>query len=380
VSLRRTEFLLLQLHDGRLLDLRALFGGAALAGPAAPHAVAWSLLTGRRHQLSPAHLDALLAVPSRWTDGLALEPQIAADLVAWGLVLSSEGDGALRERDAALDAAGWNLYAAAYHLMTQWSGVDVGVPGADQPAFGAELEAVEASGPAPPAFHPGPFAASEPLPAPEREGQLFDALRARRTTRAFDTGRPLSREALGTILQYVFGMHGSLESPAGTQVIKRTSPSGGGLHPVEAYPVLSGVEGVEPGIFHYDVRGHGLQRIETLDAAGARALATAFVCGQDYFGDAHASFVLTARYARNHWKYDRHQRAYAAILMDAAHLSQTLYLVAAALGLGAYVTIAVNGRDIERRLGLDGIEEGVVAVCGCGPRRPGTSELELDFT
>ena len=80
--------------------------------------------------------------------------------------------------------------------------------------------------------------------------------------------------------------------------------------------------------------------------------------GQDYFGAAHVSFVLAARFYRNHWKYRRHPRAYAGILMDAAHLSQTLYLVAAELGLGAYMTIAINGRDIEERLGLDGVEAG----------------------
>jgi nitroreductase len=65
--------------------------------------------------------------------------------------------------------------------------------------------------------------------------------------------------------------------------------------------------------------------------------------------------------------------------MDAAHLSQTLYLVAADLGLGAFVTIAVNARDIERELGLDGVGEGVVAMTGCGPRVNGWSPLEMRF-
>jgi hypothetical protein len=52
------------------------------------------------------------------------------------------------------------------------------------------------------------------------------------------------------------------------------------------------------------------------------------MAGQSFFGAAHVSFVLTARFARNHWKYRGHDRAYAGMLMDAAHLSQTLYLSA----------------------------------------------------
>jgi SagB-type dehydrogenase family enzyme len=120
--------------------------------------------------------------------------------------------------------------------------------------------------------------------------------------------------------------------------------------------------------------------ITELDADTGRETATSFATGQYYFGAAHVSFVLTARFYRNHWKYRRHHKAYAAILMDAAHLSQTLYLVSGELGLGAYVTIAINGRDIEERLGLDGVSEGVIAMAGCGPRTACLSPLEPVFS
>ena len=65
--------------------------------------------------------------------------------------------------------------------------------------------------------------------------------------------------------------------------------------------------------------------------------------------------------------------------MDAAHLSQTLYLVAGDLGLGAFVTAAINGLAIEERLGLDGVTEGAVAVAGCGRERRERSPLEPTF-
>ena len=44
------------------------------------------------------------------------------------------------------------------------------------------------------------------------------------------------------------------------------------------------------------------------------------------------------------------------------------------------MTIAINARDIEARLGLDGVKEGVIAISGCGPRATRRTPLELSFT
>jgi putative peptide maturation dehydrogenase len=218
------------------------------------------------------------------------------------------------------------------------------------------------------------------LRSPREPKELYRTLLARRTTRAFDPDVAMTIDELGTVLHYVFGCHGYGTTVADVVSIKRTSPSGGGLHPIEAYPIVSNVAGVEPGIYRYSVRDHSIVRLSALHPDVARRTATAFMCGQNYFGAAHVSFVHTARFYRNHWKYRQHQKAYAGILMDAAHLSQTLYLVSAELRLGAFVTLAINGLDIEKRLGLDGVSEGVIAMTGCGPAAPGLSPLELQFT
>ena len=65
--------------------------------------------------------------------------------------------------------------------------------------------------------------------------------------------------------------------------------------------------------------------------------------------------------------------------MDAAHLSQTLYLVAAERGLGAYITAAVNNADIDAALGLDGVHEGTLAVCGFGKAAAEPSPFDPAF-
>jgi nitroreductase len=66
--------------------------------------------------------------------------------------------------------------------------------------------------------------------------------------------------------------------------------------------------------------------------------------------------------------------------MDAAHLSQTLYIVCTALGLGAFVTGAIDRDAIETELGVDPFGEGAIAAAGCGIPAAARLPGEADFT
>jgi SagB-type dehydrogenase family enzyme len=163
-------------------------------------------------------------------------------------------------------------------------------------------------------------------------------------------------------------------------LLKKTSPSGGGLHPIEAFPLVVDVEGVAPGAYHYRVDRHALDLVRSMSREEARRCVVDFTAGQEYLASAPLLLVLSARFDRFFWKYRNHPRAYGVLLMDAAHLSQTLYLLCAELGLGAFVTAAVNGANIEELLGLDPLRHGVLAICGCGNPLPGGSVFEQVYT
>ena len=386
---RRTPYTFFYLQDDHLRDVAALLKGDEPSRGLPVQMLALGVLTGERHRLSGEELAVLTSIPSsRWVDDQDFDGDTVRSLLDKGLLVSDSDEprlAALRERDKALSDNEWNLYAALYHYMTQWSGVEL--PEGEEEAAGLKAKSRAAAqalvsefGLPPAAFGDSRATSTFALPGAERDGGVYSALTSRRTTRAFDTDAPMTLEQLDAVLRYVFGCHGYTRNVADVLCIKRTSPSGGGLHPVDAYPIVSDVAGVAPGIYHYNARDHSLGLLEALEPEEGRRLATSFMCGQGYFGAAHVSFVLTARFYRNHWKYRRHQRAYAGILMDAAHLSQTLYLVATELGLGAFVTLAINGRDIEQRLGLDGVAEGVIAMTGCGPRITDESPLEPTFS
>jgi putative peptide maturation dehydrogenase len=381
---RRTVFVFFHCLDGVVPDLEAfLRGEARVARTSQIHAVA--PLVGEERPISDDELELALSIPSDdWVEVADADRDRVRALAHNGVLVTDAEDetlAALRARDEALASAGWNLYGAVHYLMTKWSGVDLRAS-PDEGEFPpitketiAEFVALRGQPPDP--FHAlaEPLAVQE-LPLVRGRGELYDTLGRRKTTRGFDRGQRMAVDELAIVLYEVWGCHGTAPVLGDIFCLKRTSPSGGSMHPIEVYPLVTGVDGVEPGVYHYNGRDHALELIERLGEDDAVALAADFTCGQNYFGSAHVSFVMTARFPRNYWKYPAQQKAYPVVLMDAAHLSQTHYLVATELGLGAYVTVAVNARDIEARLGLDGVTEGVVAMAGCGKQRPQGSPFE----
>jgi putative peptide maturation dehydrogenase len=383
-NVRRTRFLFFYAEDRGFLDVSELLRGEAKA-VTVQQLYAISILTGQEHPITPPDLEALLAIPCEEWVNRAETTQIA-EFARGGLIVSDDGGpelADLRRRDEQLDGSGWSLYGALYHSMSRWRDIDVELEErtqvSDQLVAEVAEKVIARFGRPPPHFHTidGALDVRE-LPLVEADGGLYRALARRRTTRVFAPDSSLGERELAQLLYYVFGCHGYLEVADGVVGLHRTSPSGGGLHPIEVYPLLISVDGYDSGIYHYDVGRHALELLERLDSAQAAELADQFTCGQFYFKGANALFLLTARFERTFWKY-RHERAYAVVLLDAAHLSQTFYLVCADLGLGSFFTAAVNVANIDARLGIDGFSEGALAVVGCGVPSEEESFLNPDF-
>jgi putative peptide maturation dehydrogenase len=381
---RRTPYVFFHCLDELTPDISLLLRGVATS-TSRPQLHAISILTGEEYAITREQLEFVCSLPSdRWVDTADFDTEVVRDLALKGMLVSDENDGILtrlRRRDEALATNGWNIYGALYHFMTRWAGVEFGNGdelGAMTPdQLTALLE--ERGGPPAP-FHEieRPLAVRE-LPLARLERPLQRVLAERKTSRGFDPHARLSTEQFSVLLDQVWGCHGVVAIRDDIVFLKKTSPSGGGLHPVEVYPLVAAVDGIDPGLYHYRARDHALELIREMASGEAQAMATQFMTGQSFLGEAQVSFLMTARFSRSHWKYWKHQKAYAATLMDTAHLSQALYLVATELGLGAFVTAAINAADIDDALGLDGVEEGALAAAGCGVPLPG-SPLEPEVT
>ncbi len=193
-----------------------------------------------------------------------------------------------------------------------------------------------------------------------------------------DSTRKLTLAQFSAVLYRAFGARSVDETTLGIPLLKKGVPAAGALHATEAYLIVQHVEGVEPGLYHYHPVDHALEPMRKLEADAIPALIKSLTAAQDYFADAHAVVFPTSRFFRNFWKYRNHAKAYRALILDVGHLSQTLYLAATELGLGAFVTAVINEIDIERTFGLDPLEEGPLAVCGFGHRADTLDEAEFD--
>jgi nitroreductase len=73
-------------------------------------------------------------------------------------------------------------------------------------------------------------------------------------------------------------------------------------------------------------------------------------------------------------------RAYRAILLEAGHLGQTFHLVATALGLGPFTSIAFHDSRLESLLGVDGIDEAALYLAAAGVPDPTEPTLQTGLS
>jgi SagB-type dehydrogenase family enzyme len=201
------------------------------------------------------------------------------------------------------------------------------------------------------------YADAERVALPDPHGyqglSLEGALEARRSVRGY-AAEQLSLTALSRLLHAAQGI---TEQAARF----RAAPSAGALYPIELYPVVHDVAGLESGIYHYAVRTHELELLEVGDF---RVPVVQAGLGQGFLAQAGVCFVLSAIFQRTRWRY--RERAYRYVLLEAGHVGQNLYLAATSMGLGACAVGAFLDNIFNDLLGLDGKEEAVLYVISVG--------------
>jgi SagB-type dehydrogenase family enzyme len=182
-----------------------------------------------------------------------------------------------------------------------------------------------------------PRAPKTALPKAEMRGEFSNAIFERRTWRQFSPD-PISLADLSALLGLTFSVRGWIPIPGIGKFPLTTSPSAGAMHSIEAYVLAQRVEGLAPGIYHYDSARHELALLRR----GTSAQETSrFLAGQSWFAGAAAVAFLTAVFPRAQWKY-RFPRAYRTVLIEAGHFAQTFCLAATAMGLAPFSTMALG--------------------------------------
>ena len=185
------------------------------------------------------------------------------------------------------------------------------------------------------------------LPEPALRGlSLEEAIAARRSVRSYSEDS-LSMAELSQIL---FAAQG-VTARRGDYGL-RSAPSAGGTYPIEVYALADRIEGLAPGIYHYEPEGHALELVK----AGSHGKSLARVClGQSMPEEAALSVVLTAVPERTTLRYG--ERGIRYVHMEAGHVSQNICLECASLGLGAVPIGAFDDGQLDRLIGIDGGQE-----------------------
>ncbi len=223
--------------------------------------------------------------------------------------------------------------------------------------------------PQPPLYKSYPGQARVPLPDPAPAGDgvsLKSALERRRTVREFSS-RLVPFGDFASVIRGTWGQTGWLDAGIFGKLMAKTSPSAGARHPIECYVLVWGVEGLAAGLYHYNVRESCLERLRRGDL---RNEAVRLAAGQSWIRRAAFLCVMTAVAGRLFWKYSSDD-SYRLFFLDAGHLAQTFSVLATARGLGPFTTASMKESRIEKLLGLDGVREFPVYLCGAGTARPG---------
>ncbi|HWO19699.1 MAG TPA: SagB/ThcOx family dehydrogenase [Kofleriaceae bacterium] len=214
----------------------------------------------------------------------------------------------------------------------------------------------------PPAFETYPAEAIVRLPD-DREpvttpaGAALDGTRAAAPSLA---PAPVTLPRLATLLHLAQGVT-SVTGLPGDPFYRRAAASSGALYPTVTHVVVGAVDGLAPGLYHYEPKEHALHLLRAGDLRGELAAAIAH---PHAVARAPFSLVLSAIYRKSAWKYE--ERAYRYCLLDAGHVAANAIAAAGALGLAHRPIARFDDARLGALLQIEAARQGALLVLPFG--------------
>lgn len=183
---------------------------------------------------------------------------------------------------------------------------------------------------------------------------LVAAMEDRVSHRDFTDADPIGVTQLGELL-YRCARTRSVRTQGGEEFPSRPYPSGGSLYELEIYPVVRQVAGLAAGMYHYDSFDHVLRPLADTDSAAIDRLLQPAALTLTNGQLPQVLLILAARTGRIMWTYE--QIPYAVMLKHVGVLTQNIYLVATAMGLGAVAQGYVDTTAFAAATGSDELDE-----------------------
>jgi len=186
------------------------------------------------------------------------------------------------------------------------------------------------------------------------------------------SGGALSLAQLGRLLHFSNGI--TLKASRGEA--RRAAPSAGALYSGEVYVAAARVDGLEPGVYYYEVAQHRLVEV----AAGFEPARLADAIEEPRAIDAAAAAILlTNVFGRYSWRYAN--RGYRYALIDSGHIGENLRLAARSAGIAQRDFLAFRDDLANEWLAIDGVREAVCSVHALGlPASPSVAQAAAQGT
>jgi SagB-type dehydrogenase family enzyme len=157
---------------------------------------------------------------------------------------------------------------------------------------------------------------------------------------------PQDLTTLAHWLHLACGITGEVRG-ADRKVYLRSCPSSSALFPFEVYVAAFGIEGLEPGLYHFSVKEHALRKLR-----GGHAAIAQIKKGRpdlDFLKTVPAALLVSTIFCRSAWRY--RNRGYRYALVDAGHLVQNLVTAANGLGIQTTTRLGMNDRTTRELIG-----------------------------
>lgn len=160
------------------------------------------------------------------------------------------------------------------------------------------------------------------------------------------TNTPQNLTTLAHWLHLACGITGEVRG-GDRKVYLRSCPSSSALFPFEVYVAAFGIEGLEPGLYHFSVKEHALRKLR--DGHAALAQIKKGRPDLEFLKTVPAALLVSTIFCRSAWRY--RNRGYRYALVDAGHLVQNLVTAANGLGIQTTTRLAMNDRTTRELIG-----------------------------